>query len=198
MYRIGLRTLHLAMIGGAGRIQTIPDMRWEDFHLSDNVEDDREGGDGRRRRLRLSGRARRPRHRHHGCARLDRLGAWHPSDVLIGGAELISAAAAVTSSVRHRARQRNAGDRSGECVEAVLGNTRTLQRNFRASGRRDRAAPLRLYSGGEQGGCGFAKRPQGVLCPATSASTSIPRSSARSRSASTAAAARPANLPRPM
>ena len=58
-------------------------------------------------------------------------------------------------------------DRTGQFVAAVLGNTEDVWTEiFRVNGRQYRAAPLRLYRGGEQGGCGFAQAAMGPFyCP---------------------------------
>ncbi|HZQ14247.1 MAG TPA: neutral zinc metallopeptidase [Pseudolabrys sp.] len=144
-------------------------MRWDDFRRSDNIEDDRDGGGfggggigipvgtgglgiGTVVVLTLIGYA---------------LGI-DPS-VLIGGAEMVSRGGG-SYQEPYRAPNRRSGaprDSTGQFVAAVLGNTEDVWSEiFRASGRQYRPAPLRLYRGGEQGGCGFASAAMGPFyCP---------------------------------
>ncbi len=145
-------------------------MRWDDFRRSDNIEDDREsggdyGGGGFRMPVGRGGL---------GIGTVVVLGliGWalgiDPS-VLIGGAELISNGGS-SYQQPYRAPARRTGtpsDRTGNFVAAVLGNTEDVWGElFRASGRQYRAAPLRLYRGGEEGGCGFAQAAMGPFyCP---------------------------------
>ncbi len=142
-------------------------MRWDDFRRSDNIEDDRAGGGvgfpvGRGGRGGL------------GIGTVIVLGliGWalgiDPS-ILIGGAEILSGGG---SQYQQPSRQPNRQtgtpkDRSGQFVAAVLGNTEDVWTEiFRANGRDYRAAPLRLYRGGEEGGCGFAQAAMGPFyCP---------------------------------
>jgi hypothetical protein len=70
----------------------------------------------------------------------------------------------------YREPSRRAGtptDPSGKFVAAVLGNTEDVWTQiFRASGKQYKPAPLRLYRGGEEGGCGFASSAMGPFyCP---------------------------------
>jgi uncharacterized protein len=144
-------------------------MRWDDFRRSDNVEDDREGGGssgggfgipmgrgglgiGTVVVLSLIGYA---------------LGV-DPS-VLIGGAEILSSGGSQYQQPnREPARRTGApADSTGQFVAAVLGNTEDVWGEiFRASGKEYKVAPLRLYRGGEQGGCGFAQAAMGPFyCP---------------------------------
>jgi predicted metalloprotease len=147
-------------------------MRWDDFRRSDNIEDDRDSGGyggGYRGGFRLPvGRGGL------GIGTVVVLGliGWalgiDPS-VLIGGAELISNGGS-TYQQPYRAPTRRTGtpsDRTGNFVAAVLGNTEDVWGGiFRVNGRQYRAAPLRLYRGGEQGGCGFAQAAMGPFyCP---------------------------------
>ena len=136
-------------------------MRWDDFRRSDNVEDDREssGGDGR------PGGGFRIGGGHIGIGAVIVLGliGWalgiDPS-VLIGGAEIISGAGSSYQQPYQPSARRTGTptDRTGQFVAAILGNTEDVWTEvFRKQGRQYRAAPLRLYRGGEQGGCGFAQ-----------------------------------------
>jgi uncharacterized protein len=140
-------------------------MRWDDFRRSDNIEDDREGGGGFGIPL---GRGSL------GIGTLLVLGliGWalgiDPS-VLIGGAEILSGGGSqyqqpYQQPVRHTGAP---ADRTGQFVAAVLGNTEDVWSDiFRSNGRHYRPAPLRLYRGGEQGGCGFAQAAMGPFyCP---------------------------------
>jgi predicted metalloprotease len=145
-------------------------MRWEDFRRSGNVEDDREGGSdygggGFGIPIGRGGL---------GIGTVVVLGliGWalgiDPS-VLIGGAELISNGGS-SYQQPYRAPTRHTGtptDRTGNFVAAVLGNTEDVWGEvFRVNGREYRAAPLRLYRGGEEGGCGFAQAAMGPFyCP---------------------------------
>ncbi len=58
-------------------------------------------------------------------------------------------------------------DAMGQFVAAVLGNTEdTWSAIFQTSGQQYRAPRLRLYAGGERGGCGFAQAAMGPFyCP---------------------------------
>jgi predicted metalloprotease len=143
-------------------------MRWDDFRRSDNVEDDREAGGG-------SGGFRIPGGRGGlGIGTVVVLGliGWalgiDPS-VLIGGAEILSGGGSqYQQPYREPARRTGTPtDRSGQFVAAVLGNTEDVWGEiFRAGGKDYRAAPLRLYRGGEEGGCGFAQAAMGPFyCP---------------------------------
>jgi hypothetical protein len=144
-------------------------MRWDDFRRSDNIEDDRDGGGGGYGGgfgipigsgglgigtmvvLSIVGHA---------------LGI-DPS-VLIGGAEMMNRGGSYQQPYREPARRSGApNDSIGQFVAAVLGNTEDVWTEiFRVSGREYRAAPLRLYRGGEQGGCGFAQAAMGPFyCP---------------------------------
>lgn len=143
-------------------------MRWADFRRSDNVEDDRDssGGGGGfgipigRRGL--------------GIGTIIVLGliGWalgiDPS-VLIGGAEILSGGGSQYQQPYHEPARRTGtpSDQSGQFVAAVLGNTEDVWGEiFRANGREYRPAPLRLYRGGEAGGCGFAQAAMGPFyCP---------------------------------
>jgi len=144
-------------------------MRWDDFRRSDNIEDDRDGGGG------LGGSVGIPVGRGGlGIGTVLALGliAWvlgiDPS-ILIGGAEILSGGGSqYQQPYRQPARRTGAPqDRSGQFVAAVLGNTEDVWIEiFSASGRNYRPVPLRLYRGGEQGGCGFAEAAMGPFyCP---------------------------------
>jgi predicted metalloprotease len=146
-------------------------MRWDDFRRSDNVEDDRDGG--------LDGGLGAPSGRGFGIPAgglgigtivvLGLIG-WalgiDPS-VLIGGAELISNGGSGYHEPQRAPRSGTPSDQTGQFVAAVLGNTEDVWRQVLPSvGRQYRAPHLRLYSGTEQGGCGFASAATGPFyCP---------------------------------
>jgi predicted metalloprotease len=145
-------------------------MRWDDFRRSDNVEDDREGGGGGYGGgfgIPLGGGGLGI-----GTVVVLSLIGWatgiDPS-ILIGGAEMMNRGGSYQQPYREPARRRSGApsDSTGQFVAAVLGNTEDVWTEiFRASGREYRAAPLRLYRGGEQGGCGFAQSAMGPFyCP---------------------------------
>jgi len=141
------------------------EMRWDDFRRSENVEDDREGGGGFGIPVGRGGL---------GIGTVIVLGllGWafgiDPS-VLIGGAEIISNSGSSYQqpSTPPARRTGTPSDRTGDFVAAVLGNTEDVWGAiFRANGRSYRAAPVRLYRGGEEGGCGFAQAAMGPsYCP---------------------------------
>jgi uncharacterized protein len=153
-------------------------MRWDDFRRSDNIEDDREssggfgdgGGFGGGRGVGIPvGRGGL------GIGTVVVLGliGWalgiDPS-ILIGGAEILSGGGSQYQQPNRQPSARRTGtpaDQTGQFVAAVLGNTEDVWTAiFRASGRDYRAAPIRLYRGGEQGGCGFAQAAMGPFyCP---------------------------------
>jgi uncharacterized protein len=142
-------------------------MRWDDFRRSDNIEDDRDSGGGFGGGgfgIPFGGGGL-------GIGTVIVLGliGWatgiDPS-ILIGGAELINGG----SQYQQRQASRRTGtpsDQTGEFVAAVLGNTEdTWGEIFQASGQQYRPPRLRLYRGGEQGGCGFAQAAMGPFyCP---------------------------------
>jgi uncharacterized protein len=147
-------------------------MRWDDFRRSDNIEDDRDsgggfggGGGGTGIPLGRGGL---------GIGTVVVLGliGWalgiDPS-ILIGGAEILSGGGSQYQQPYQQPARRTGTpkDRSGQFVAAVLGNTEDVWTEiFRASGRDYRPAPLRLYRGGEEGGCGFAQAAMGPFyCP---------------------------------
>jgi predicted metalloprotease len=142
-------------------------MRWDDFRRSDNVEDDREGGGGGgfgipggRGGLGIGT-----------VVVLSLIGYAFGIDpsVLIGGAEILSGGGTQHQQpTREPSRRTGApADSTGQFVAAILGNTEDVWGEiFRASGKDYKAAPLRLYRGGEQGGCGFAQAAMGPFyCP---------------------------------
>lgn len=148
-------------------------MRWDDFRRSDNVEDDRdsEGGGGGG----LGGGFGIPVGRGGlGIGTVLVLGVigWalgiDPS-ILIGGAEILSGGGSQMQQPQSQPAPRagTPNDNTGQFVAAVLGNTEDVWTEiFRASGQQYRPAPLRLYRGGEQGGCGFAQAAMGPFyCP---------------------------------
>ena len=144
-------------------------MRWDDFRRSDNIEDDREGGGFG------GGGAGIPIGRGGlGIGTVIVLGliGWAlgiDPNILIGGAEIISGGGSQYQQPYRQPTRRTGTptDRSGQFVAAVLGNTEDVWTEiFRANGRDYRAAPLRLYRGGEEGGCGFAQAAMGPFyCP---------------------------------
>ena len=145
-------------------------MRWDDFRRSDNVEDDREGGGGGYGGgfgIPLGGGGLGI-----GTVVVLSLIGWatgiDPS-ILIGGAEMMNRGGSYQQPYREPARRHSGApsDSTGQFVAAVLGNTEDVWTEiFRVSGREYRAAPLRLYRGGEQGGCGFAQSAMGPFyCP---------------------------------
>jgi hypothetical protein len=143
-------------------------MRWDDFRRSDNVEDDRDGGGGGGGGFGIpvgSGGL------GIGTVVVLSLVGWalgiDPS-ILIGGAEVISGGGSHYQQPRQPTARKGApSDRTGQFVAAVLGNTEDVWTEiFRANGKQYRAAPLRLYRGGEEGGCGFAQAAMGPFyCP---------------------------------
>jgi predicted metalloprotease len=144
-------------------------MRWDDFRRSDNIEDDRDGGGFGGGGVGIPvGRGGL------GIGTVIVLGliGWalgiDPS-ILIGGAEIISGGGSQYQQPYRQPTRRTGTptDRSGQFVAAVLGNTEDVWTEvFRANGRDYRAAPLRLYRGGEEGGCGFAQAAMGPFyCP---------------------------------
>ena len=148
-------------------------MRWDDFRRSDNVEDDREGGGfgggG------YGGGFGIPVGRGGlgiGTIVVLSLIGWAfgiDPGVLIGGAEIVSGGGPSYQQPYQEPSRRTGTptDSTGQFVAAVLGNTEDVWTEiFRASGREYKAAPLRLYRGGEQGGCGFAQAAMGPFyCP---------------------------------
>lgn len=141
-------------------------MRWDDFRRSDNIEDDREGGGGFNIPIGRGGL---------GIGTVVVLGliGWAlgiDPGLLINGAQILSGGGTSYQQQPSRSPTRRTGvpaDRTGQFVAAVLGNTEDVWTEiFRANGRQYRAAPLRLYRGGESGGCGFAQAAMGPFyCP---------------------------------
>ncbi len=144
-------------------------MRWDDFRRSDNVEDDRDAGGGFGGGgigIPVGGGGL-------GIGTVVVLGliGWalgiDPS-VLIGGAELVNSGTHSQQSSQPSARRTGAPkDQMGDFVAAVLGNTEdTWTEIFRTSGQTYLVPRLRLFSGSEQGGCGFAQAAMGPFyCP---------------------------------
>jgi uncharacterized protein len=142
-------------------------MRWDDFRRSDNIEDDRDagyGGGGYGGGFGLPGGGL-------GIVIVLGLIGWATGidpRILIGGAELINGGSQYQQDYRPSSRRTGApSDRTGQFVAAVLGNTEdTWTEIFASSGRQYRPPRLRLYRGGEQGGCGFAQAAMGPFyCP---------------------------------
>ena len=147
-------------------------MRWDDFRRSDNVEDDRDagggfgGGGGGGIGIPVGGGGL-------GIGTIVVLGliGWalgiDPS-VLIGGAELVNSGTHSQQPSQPSARRTGAPkDQMGDFVAAVLGNTEdTWTEIFKNSGQTYLVPRLRLFSGSEQGGCGFAQAAMGPFyCP---------------------------------
>jgi predicted metalloprotease len=146
-------------------------MRWDDFRRSDNIEDDRGagggfGGGGGGFGMPMGGGGL-------GIGTVVVLGliGWafgiDPS-VLIRGAQRVDGGSRYQQPYRPVNRRTGApSDQAGQFVAAVLGNTEdTWGDIFRASGQQYRPPRLRLYAGGEKGGCGFAQAAMGPFyCP---------------------------------
>jgi uncharacterized protein len=145
-------------------------MRWDDFRRSDNVEDDRGGGGGFGGGgigIPVGGGGL-------GIGTIVVLGliGWalgiDPS-VLIGGAELVNSSTHSQQQPSQPSTRRTGApkDQMGDFVAAVLGNTEdTWTEIFRNSGQTYLVPRLRLFSGSEQGGCGFAQAAMGPFyCP---------------------------------
>jgi uncharacterized protein len=142
-------------------------MRWDDFRRSDNVEDDREGGGGGGFGIPM-GRGGLGIGTVVVLSLIGYVFGIDPS-VLIGGAEILSGGGSQYQQPRREPSRRSGApaDSTGQFVAAILGNTEDVWGEiFRANGRDYKAAPLRLYRGGEQGGCGFAQAAMGPFyCP---------------------------------
>jgi len=142
-------------------------MRWEDFRRSDNIEDDRGGGGFGGGGIGMGGGG-------IGIGTLVVLAlvGWAfgiDSRLLIGGSELINGGGSGYQQ-SYEQRDTRAGaptDRTGQFVAAVLGNTEDVwTKIFSENGQTYRPPRLRLYSGAEQGGCGFAQAAMGPFyCP---------------------------------
>jgi hypothetical protein len=139
-------------------------MRWDDFRRSDNVEDDRDGGGG--------GGFGMPIHPGGlGIGTVVVLGVigWalgiNPL-YLIQGAEMLNRGSQYEEPARN-VRPSAPNDKTGQFVSAILGNTEDVWTQvFQERGATYRAPRLRLYSGSEQGGCGFAQAAMGPFyCP---------------------------------
>ncbi|MGC1465796.1 MAG: neutral zinc metallopeptidase [Pseudolabrys sp.] len=146
-------------------------MRWDDFRRSDNVEDDRDsggyggGGGGGGFGIPIGGGGLGI-----GTVAVLALIGWFTGidpSILIGGAEMVSHSRYEQPYRQAPTRTGTPTDTTGQFVAAVLGNTEdTWSGIFQASGREYRAPRLRLYRGGEQGGCGFAQSAMGPFyCP---------------------------------
>jgi uncharacterized protein len=145
-------------------------MRWDDFRRSDNVEDDRGGGGyggGGGFGLPFGGGGL-------GIGTMLVLGiigyalGIDPS-VLIGGAQMMNHGGGSYQQpyAQPAGRTGAPNDKTGQFVAAVLGNTEDVWTDvFKQSGQTYRPPRLRLYSGSEQGGCGFAQAAMGPFyCP---------------------------------
>jgi len=144
-------------------------MRWDDFRRSDNIEDDRDAGygGGYGGGFGIPGGGL-------GIGTVIVLGliGWATGidpRILIGGAELINGSGSHYQQPYQPSQRRTGAptDRTGNFVAAVLGNTEdTWTEIFASSGRQYQAPRLRLYRGGEPGGCGFAHATMGPFyCP---------------------------------
>ena len=145
-------------------------MRWDDFRRSDNVEDDRGAGGGfggGGSGIQFGGGGL-------GIGTIIVLGliGWATGidpRILIGGAELVGGGGQHRQQPYQPSTRRTGApsDQMGQFVAAVLGNTEdTWGEIFQAGGQQYRAPRLRLYRGGEQGGCGFAQAAMGPFyCP---------------------------------
>jgi predicted metalloprotease len=137
-------------------------MRWDDFRQSDNVEDDRGGGGGFGGSFHPGGL---------GLGTMVILGivGWafgiNPF-YLIQGAEMLNRGSSYEQPARN-VRTSVPNDPTGRFVAAVLGNTEDVWTQiFSERGATYRPPRLRLYSGSEQGGCGFAQAAMGPFyCP---------------------------------
>jgi predicted metalloprotease len=141
-------------------------MRWDDFRRSDNIEDDRGGGfGGGGFGLPFGGGGL-------GIGTMVVLGiigyalGIDPS-YLIGGAEMMNRGGYQQPYQQTTHRAGTPTDKTGDFVAAVLGNTEDVWTAvFKDSGQTYRAPRLRLYTGGEQGGCGMAQAAMGPFyCP---------------------------------
>ena len=145
-------------------------MRWDDFRRSDNIEDDRGSGGG----VGGGGFGFPVGGGGLGIGTVIVLGliGWatgiDPS-ILIGGAEMVSRGGSQYQQPYRQPNRRTGTptDQAGQFVAAVLGNTEdTWGEIFRAGGQQYRPPRLRLFSGSEQGGCGFAQAAMGPFyCP---------------------------------
>jgi predicted metalloprotease len=144
-------------------------MRWDDFRRSDNIEDDRDAGygGGYGGGFGIPGGGL-------GIGTIIVLGliGWATGidpRILIGGAEIINGGGSYYQRPYEPGTRRTGrpSDRTGDFVAAVLGNTEdTWGDIFTGLGRQYRPPRLRLYRGGEQGGCGFAQAAMGPFyCP---------------------------------
>jgi predicted metalloprotease len=146
-------------------------MRWDDFRRSDNVEDDRGGdgggGGGGGFGLPIGGGGL-------GIGTVIVLGligyalGIDPS-VLIGGAEIATGGRTQYEQPSQPSTRRAGApkDEMGQFVAAVLGNTEDVWTQiFKEGGQTYRPPRLRLFSGSEQGACGFAQAAMGPFyCP---------------------------------
>jgi predicted metalloprotease len=155
-------------------------MRWDDFRRSGNVEDDRGGdggfGGGGGFGLPIGGGGGL------GLGTIVVLGiiGWalgiNPL-VLIGGAEMLNRGGQSQYQQPYQQSNRESAPRSqrtgapsdatGQFVAAVLGNTEDIWGTiFQESGQQYKPPRLRLFTGEEQGGCGFAQAAMGPFyCP---------------------------------
>jgi uncharacterized protein len=144
-------------------------MRWDDFRRSDNIEDDRNAsgnsyGGGGFLPMHMGGM---------GIGTMVVLGLIGYAlgidpGVLIGIGQQLSTGPQYQPTERsitfHNSKP---SDQTGDFVAAVLGNTEdTWSAIFQDSGQNYRPPRLRLFSGAEQGGCGFAQAAMGPFyCP---------------------------------
>lgn len=146
-------------------------MRWDDFRRSDNVEDDRDAGGGFGGGggfgLPMGGGGLGI-----GTIVVLTLIGWatgiNPM-LLIGGAEMVSGGGSHYQQPSQPSARRTGtpNDQMGQFVAAVLGNTEDVwSKIFDEAGQQYRTTRLRLYRGGEEGGCGMAQSAMGPFyCP---------------------------------
>jgi predicted metalloprotease len=145
-------------------------MRWDDFRRSGNIEDDRDSGSGYGGG---SGGGFRIGGGKLGIGAVVVLGiiGWTlgiDPRILIGGAELINGGTHYEQTYRQsNQRTGTPTDKTGDFVAAVVGNTEDVWgKIFRDGGRTYQPPHLRLFTGAEQGGCGFAQAAMGPFyCP---------------------------------
>lgn len=145
-------------------------MRWDDFRQSTNVEDDRGGGGfgGGGGGFSMGGGSL-------GIGGMVVLGliGWAlgiDPRLLIGGAEVLTGGNSQYQQTGRAPPPRQTGapsDSTGKFVAAILGDTEDRWSEiFSESGKQYRPPKLRLFSGQEQGGCGFAQAAMGPFyCP---------------------------------
>jgi predicted metalloprotease len=145
-------------------------MRWDDFRRSGNIEDDRDSGNDYGG---TSGGGFRIGGGKLGIGTVVVLGliGWAlgiDPRILIGGAELINGGTHYEQPYRQSTQRTGTPtDQTGDFVAAVVGNTEDVWgKIFQDGGRTYQPPHLRLFTGAEQGGCGFAQAAMGPFyCP---------------------------------